>query len=213
MRRVPRRAAPVWLDRPAYLNIVSAAAESLNREVNGFLVGRWAYRTIRGRRRRVRLIEAAYPLISSDRKPSWVAPLNEAAYQRAIRVVHGMDVGLTVMGGFHTHPKGLARLSEGDLEFIAQHNARAEGEGWRLHGDRWIELIVPLKHRKAVRTNKSHWYWQEAGDKIRARVWLPGKQRFDITFAAFEVDPDLIEEASTKELRTAVRPVKMLMGL
>ncbi|MGH7322493.1 MAG: hypothetical protein ACRELA_23105 [Candidatus Rokuibacteriota bacterium] len=209
----PRTTTPVWIHRPSFVSIVSSTVEAFNREATGFLVGRPAYRKIHGRRRRLVLIEAAYPLITSRRAPSWVAPGNEAAYDRAVRVVHGVDVGLEVIGGFHSHPNGPMGLSDGDLGFVRQHARRVETRGWRLHGDRWLELVVAIRRRELSNGTHPDWYWQEAGDRMRARFWVPGGERYDLTVAGYWVDPDLLADANGDGMQEAVRATKVTMGL
>ena len=183
----------VVIERSCLVGLVTSAVEAYNRETNGFLVGNRGTRSLRQRPRDVTVLRAAYPLQTEDRKPNWVTHGNEKAFKRARGAIENLDVGYTVLGGFHSHTgtDGAASLSRTDLEYV-------KDELRRLSRDRpadraqWLEVVVALKRRDWARAHEVGLTTRRYRRKLGATVALDPNHGYNMTIGGFwvEGEPD-----------------------
>jgi proteasome lid subunit RPN8/RPN11 len=182
----------IILQPGCFLGVVASAIEAYNRETNGFLMGN---PKTRGRARRVSVLEAAYPIQTETRMPSWVSHGNLSAFDRARSTVNQLDVGLELVGGYHSHPGpgGTPSLSNLDLAYIQDEvHGMNRGRASAHRGHSWLELIVAIRKKEYGRPHALRWTWREYGRKIGAIVPLSEAMGFDTTMAAYWVttEPD-----------------------
>ena len=198
----------IVIERSCFLGLVTSAVEAYNRETNGFLVGNRGTRRVRQRPHEVTVLRAAYPLQTEDRKPNWVSHGNEKAFKRARGAIENLDVGYTVLGGFHSHTgnDGSASLSRTDLDYVADELRRISRD---RPADRvkWLEVVVALKRREWSRRHDVGWATRRYRRKLGCSVALDANHGYDMTLGGYwiEGDPDgmpgTCDVVGTKEAR------------
>lgn len=177
---------PLLIERECFVGLATAAIEAYNRETNGFLVGNRAVRVVRNRRRAVSVLRAAYPLQTAERKPNSVARGNARAFERAQRAMSNLDVGVEVLGEFHSHtgPDGDATLSRTDLEYVAgELGRRARTDP----PDPWLEVVVALRRRSWERPHRIGWTTRSYRRKLGATVAIDPTHGFDLVLGGYWV--------------------------
>ncbi|MGQ0797078.1 MAG: Mov34/MPN/PAD-1 family protein [Methanobacteriota archaeon] len=181
----------IVIERECFVGLATAAIEAYNRETSGFLVGNRATRRIRERRKPVAVLRAAYPLQTAERKPNSVGRGNAKAFERAHRAIANLDVGVEVLGEFHSHtgPDGDASLSRTDLEYVAEQigpRARAGSDA------RWLEVVVALKRRTWAVPHRIGWTTRPYRRKLGCTVALDPAHGYDLVVGGYlvEATPD-----------------------
>lgn len=181
----------IVIERECFVGLATAAIEAYNRETSGFLVGDVRLRQLRDRRQPVTVLRAAYPLQTAERKPNSVARGNEKAFERAHRAMTNLDVGVEVLGEFHSHTgaDGDASLSRTDLDYVAEQigpRARAGGDA------RWLEVVVALKRRTWATPHRIGWTARPYRRKLGCTVALDPEHGYDLVVGGYfvEATPD-----------------------
>lgn len=131
---------PVVLEPYAFSSLIMAAIEIHGRESLGFLIGHGDRKFIDGKVADCISVHAAYPVQSADRGRTMVGFGNLAARKRAEDTIRA--VGFEIIGGFHSHPNGSARLSRGDIGVIFEE---LETVYSRVGVSRWFEIVVGVQ--------------------------------------------------------------------
>lgn len=183
----------IVIERSALVGLVTSAVEAYNRETNGFLVGNRGTRLVRQRARDVTVLRAAYPLQTEDRKPNWVTHGNEKAVKRARGAIENLDVGYSVLGGFHSHTgtDGAASLSQTDLDYVADELRRLSRDRPSDHAQ-WLEVVMALKRREWSTAHEVGWTARRYRRKLGCTVALDPYNGYDMTIGGYwvEGEPD-----------------------
>jgi proteasome lid subunit RPN8/RPN11 len=131
---------PVVLEPYAFSSLVMAAIEIHGRESLGFLIGREDRQFIEGKVMDCVSVHAAYPVQSAARGRTKVGFGNLAARKRAEGTIRA--VGFEIMGGFHSHPNGSAKLSRGDMGVIFEELDTVYS---RVGLSSWLEIVVGIQ--------------------------------------------------------------------
>lgn len=182
MGRTPPQ-PPIFVDPACFHSLVTSAVEVYNRETTGLLVGAERFRTVRGRRRRVVALEAAYPFQTAARKVTWVEPGNHAAAHRARSSTH--TLGFRILGEYHSHTNNEQGLSRADVEYAAEALRRMNGTA----PGQWLELVLGVRRRMSARAREPGVRWRARGGKVACTVTM-GRDGFEITFAGYWLRPN-----------------------
>jgi hypothetical protein len=183
----------VVIGRSCFLGLVTSAVEAYNRETNGFLVGNRGTQRLRRRPREVTVLRTAYPLQTEDRKPNSVTHGNEKAFQRARGAIEKLDVGYTILGGFHSHTgdDAAAGLSRTDLDYVADELRRI-GRDRPTDRVKWLEVVVALRRREWSRRHELGWAIRRYGRKLGCTVAMDENRGYNMTLGGYwvEGEPD-----------------------
>ena len=139
---------PIVLEPHAFSALLMSAIELHDRESLGFLIGHPDRHFIAGKMTRCITVHAAYPMQSADRGRSMVGFGNLAARRRVESTIK--TVGFAIVGGYHSHPNGSAKLSTGDIESITGDLE----EVYVKEGlESWLEIVVGVKKIKNPKTS------------------------------------------------------------
>jgi proteasome lid subunit RPN8/RPN11 len=174
---------PLQVDPACFHSLVTRAVEVYNRETTGLLVGRERWRTVRGRKRRVIALEAAYPFQTAARSVTWVEPGNHSALDRARTSTH--TLGFRILGEYHSHTNNEQGLSRADVEYAAEALRHMNGTAPK----QWLELVLGMRRKSYVRPREPGVRWRARGRKVACGVTL-GRDGFDITFAGYWLSPN-----------------------
>jgi proteasome lid subunit RPN8/RPN11 len=120
-----------------------SAIELHDRESLGFLIGHPDRHFIAGKMTECITVHAAYAMQSADRGRSMVGFGNLAARRRVENTVK--TVGFAIVGGYHSHPNGSAKISTGDVEAISEDLEEVySNEGM----ESWLEIVVGVRKIK-----------------------------------------------------------------
>ncbi|RLI98692.1 MAG: hypothetical protein DRO99_00030 [Candidatus Aenigmatarchaeota archaeon] len=178
----------VWIRESRARSLLTSAIEVYNRETDGVFLGKFVFRKIRGRRKRVLYVEDAHPFQTAERKPSQVYHGNVSAFKRVMNSLTSTDAEF--IGGYHSHPfpyKGV-RLSKYDVDFIKdQLKFIRRSEDFETQ-HKWVELLMCIKRIRYKRKQETGWEYR--GDRKRARFMLRISPfiAFEIILAAFWID-------------------------
>lgn len=184
MRRASGDAPPLFVDRACFLGLVNSAVEVYNRETTGLLVGAERVRTLRGRRRRVVVLETAFPLQTASRSVTWVEPGNHRAAHRARSAVDSL--GFRTVGEYHSHTNNEHGLSSADVEYAREALARRNGHA----PPRWLELILALRRKEYASPRRPGFAWRDHPRKVGCTVVLAPRAGFDVTIAGYWLRPN-----------------------
>jgi len=155
---------PIVLEPHAFSSLLMSAIEIHDRESLGFLIGQRDRHFIAGKMTECITVHAAYPMQSVDRGRSMVGFGNLAARRRVERTIK--TVGFAIVGGYHSHPNGSAKLSTGDIEAIAEDLE----EVYVKEGlESWLEIVVgvkKIKNPKASLHLRKHYVGKKTTDRI-----------------------------------------------
>lgn len=175
---------PVMVDSSCFLALVHSAVEVYNRETSGLLVGAERHRRIRGRTRRVLVLEGAYPYQTAARSVTWVSAGNSSAVQRARSAVDAL--GFRIVGEYHSHTNNEHGLSHADVEYAASALRRRNGSAPR----RWLELILGMRRKEYASARSSGFTWRDYPRKVGCTVTLAPRTGFDITLAGYWISAE-----------------------
>jgi proteasome lid subunit RPN8/RPN11 len=167
------------LDRACILSLVNSAVEVYNRETTGILVGREALRSLQGARRRVLLIEAAYPFQTADRNVTWVEPGNHRAAHRARHAVDSL--GFRILGEYHSHTNNERRLSPADIEYARAALGRMNGTA----PPRWLELVLSMRRKEYAAPRPPGSTWRDYTRSVGCDITTGPRSGFHVTIAGF----------------------------
>jgi proteasome lid subunit RPN8/RPN11 len=125
-----------------------SAIELHDKESLGFLIGHPDRHFIAGKMTECITVHAAYPMQSADRGRSMVGFGNLAARRRVESTVK--TVGFSIVGGYHSHPNGSAKLSTEDVEAITSDLE----EVYSKEGlESWLEIVIGVRKIKNPKTS------------------------------------------------------------
>lgn len=184
MERPNPRAPPVLVDPACFLALVNSAVEVYNRETTGLLVGTERIRMLQGKRQRVVALEAAYPFQTAARSVTWVEPGNHSAAHRARSAVDSL--GFRILGEFHSHTNNEHGLSRADVEYAREALLRLNGSAPK----RWLELVLAMRRKEYATPRSPGFTWREYPRKVGCTIAVAPRVGFDVTFAAYWLEPD-----------------------
>jgi len=174
-------APPVVVDRACFFALVNSAVEVYNRETTGLIVGRERRRLVRGKPRRVLVLEAAYPFQTATRSVTWVEAGNFRAAHRARNAVDSL--GFRTVGEYHSHTNYELSLSHEDLAYARDALAGMNGTA----PPRWLELVLGMKRKEYARPRRPGVRWRSYRRKLGCTVVLAPRLGFDVTLAGYWV--------------------------
>lgn len=154
----------VVIDPRCFFSLITSSLEVYNRETTGLIIGNFRERQLKGRRRKVIVLEAAYPFQTAKRKPTWVDIGNFEAFQRARSSLHSMN--FSMVGEFHSHPNRPVKLSDADVRYIRERVEEIYDNGNSMLNHHWLELVISVKKREYVRPQRTGWTWRRYKNKL-----------------------------------------------
>jgi proteasome lid subunit RPN8/RPN11 len=167
----------VDLKANCYYNMLRSVIETFPRESTGDLIGK--------KNRDYFTMSNAYPIQTSQRKPTQVTYGNNQARKRLINFNHAVDLGglwPRVIGGYHSHPNGImAKLGDSDLEFIQE-------EMEMLKRKYWIEIILLIKSIDYSRPREIGEFLREQNSHLKLVMVDTPNHAYHITLFTYKVD-------------------------
>ncbi|HID32391.1 MAG TPA: hypothetical protein EYP24_03330 [bacterium (Candidatus Stahlbacteria)] len=177
----------VFIERDCLITLLATVIETPQAESFGFLLGKRSRRKIKRTIKPATIIDMSYPLFTAERHPSHVALGNMAAWNRVQNFLHGFSFGLNVMGEFHSHPRGEARMSDFDLKSLLISMFESYERGEHLPRRSWLEMVIAVNRIDIQFPRGQEWYWEEREHRLFFRVWVKGKVRYDVTIACYNI--------------------------
>ena len=193
----------VYVSSSALLSILGPIIENYNKETGGILIGSLGREWIEGENRPIIKVHSAFPSITAKATGSKWEP-NVPAFKRMKGFAKAYS--LEILGEYHSHPNGLAELSEGDEDYIIERHAKKmdatksyillDNEDDEIENDylSWVEIIIKIVKKSYANTQKpSGKFWVPSNsNKLRGTIKIGNKQGFDITIAAsaYMANPD-----------------------
>lgn len=193
MAQAAEQTPPVLVDPACFLALVNSAVEVFNRETTGLLVGTERLRTVRGRKRRVVALEAAYPFQTASRSVTWVEPGNHSAAHRARSTVDSL--GFRILGEYHSHTNNEHGLSAADVDYARQALKRMNGTAPK----RWLEVILGMRRRDLRSPRAPGFRWRAYARKVGCTVVVQPREAFDVTIAGYWLAPNGDERMHCEE--------------
>jgi len=137
---------PIVVEPYAFSSLLMAAIEIHGRESLGFLIGHRDRQFIAGKVTDCISVRAAYPVQSADRGRTMVGFGNLAARKRAEDTIRA--VGFEIVGGFHSHTNGSAKLSQGDMDTIFEELDTVYSKAGLSN---WLEIVIGVQRIKRPR--------------------------------------------------------------
>jgi proteasome lid subunit RPN8/RPN11 len=175
---------PVMIDPACFLSLVNSGIEVYNRETTGLLVGTERLRSVDGRRRRVLVLEAAYPYQTASRSVTWVEHGNSSAAHRARSAIDSL--GYRILGEFHSHTNNEHGLSRADVEYAASALRRMNGSA----PPAWLELVLSMRRKDYASRRVPGFTWRDYPRKLGCTVVVTPRSGFDITIAGYWLRPN-----------------------
>jgi len=186
----------LYVTSSALLSTLGPIIENYQKETGGILIGSLAREWIEGENRPIVKVHSAFPSITAKATGRQWEP-NIPAIKRLKG--YAKAYSLEILGEYHSHPRGVAQLSEDDKAYIYERHAKkmAATKAYILlknYDDdleevflSWIELVVKVVKKSYSNVQKpSGEFWvPNNSNKLRATIKLGNKQGFDITLAAF----------------------------
>ena len=176
----------VVIDPSCFFTLITASLEVYNCETTGLLVGNVRERKLNGHRKRVIVLEAAYPFQTAKRKPTWCDIGNFEAFARARASLHSLD--FSMVGEFHSHPNRPVRLSHADVAYIQERVGEMYERGNKMLNQNWLELVISVKRRVYKTPQKTGWKWRKTRDKLTCLVKLTPYLGYTIKIGGFWVE-------------------------
>jgi len=201
-RTAQSKSQPIVLEPYAFSSLVMAAIEIHGKESLGFLIGHKDRQFVEGRVTDCISVHAAYPVQSADRRRTMVGFGNLAARKRAEETIRA--VGFEIIGGFHSHPNGSARLSAGDNDVILEELDTVYS---KVGLNQWLEIVIGVRKitrprsslglRKLFRRGKvpsPGFYPWDVGPEIAGDVLITPKMAFRIKMSGYGFEKDKVRE-------------------
>lgn len=175
------------IEPACFINLVASAIETYFNETNGYLVGSIAERKIRGRGRRVAVLRSAYPFQTGERTPTSVGPGNIRAFARMRKTVENVNVGLSLLGGYHSHVGAWAHpeLTPSDMDYVEDEVRRRKALRPRGVRKQWLEVVVSIRRRDYARPHPIGWRVRRFNRKLGCTFVVDHKLAYDVTLAAY----------------------------
>lgn len=128
----------VYFEFGCFASVLSSVIESYPRETGGFIGGEDTGKKI--------ALRMSPPLLSAVRKKDSVEFRDEKRYEDAKKIIDAL--GLSIIGGFHSHPNYPPLISEIDLYHGSLENLAKLYDPDSPLLERWLELVVGVKKRR-----------------------------------------------------------------
>ena len=158
----------VVIDPRCFFALIASSLEVYNRETTGLLIGNYRERKLNGKRKRVIVLEAAYPFQTAKRKPTWVDIGNFEAFGRARASMYSLN--FPMVGEFHSHPNRPVRLSYADVRYIHERVSEIYENGNSMLNHHWLELIISVKKREYVNPQQTGWSWRRYKNRLSCMI-------------------------------------------
>jgi hypothetical protein len=145
----------VLIDPRCLFALITSSLEVFNRETTGLLIGNQRERRVNGQKKRVIVLEAAYPFQTAKRHPTWVDIGNFTAFERARASLHSLE--FPMVGEFHSHPNRPVSLTEADVCYIRERAKEIYQKGNKMLNHHWLEVIISVKRRFYQHPQKVGW--------------------------------------------------------
>ncbi|UCH89800.1 MAG: Mov34/MPN/PAD-1 family protein [Thermoplasmata archaeon] len=180
----------VIIDPRCFFALITSSLEVYNRETTGLLVGNFRMRKMNGSRKRKKVIvlEAAYPFQTAKRKPTWVDIGNFEAFQRARASLHSLN--FSMVGEFHSHPNRSISLSDADVRYIRERVQEIYYNGNSMLNHHWLELVISVRKREYSQPQKTGWTWRKYKNKLSCIIKTNPYLGYKFTLAGFWVSID-----------------------
>jgi len=187
----------VVLEAGCFSALLISAVEVYSKETTGLLIGKPDRRFIRGKQTNCVAVQGAYPLQTAWRGFTSVMIGNLRAFRRARRTLD--HLGFELVGEYHSHPGGSARISLDDEDYIREQMTERDKEELKHVKKRWLELIVGIKKLSYKRDQKMGWFPKKRPRIQRARkiagVLKPAPKRgYDIEIMGYWIDLKSVEK-------------------
>ena len=163
----------VVIEPPAFLSMIISTVETYKLENYGLLLG---YKLNYGY-----VVEHAVPIISAKRSPFSVE-LNRKRERRVDEIIKNLQMGLEVIGDFHSHT-GLKNLPAESVPSPEDLDTMERGK---------VYIVISVNESTFRSQAFSKWSYLKEGKGVRGTVW-----GLNIEVKAFE----LANEAEFKELK------------
>jgi proteasome lid subunit RPN8/RPN11 len=173
----------VYLKFGCFASILSTVIESYPKETDGFLGGE-------NNKSRVNL-EMSPPLQSAKRTEKSVEFKDTKKYNEAKSVIDAL--GLTIIGGFHSHPRNPPDLSEQDLISAGLENLIKKVNPKSPFMDKWLELVVSIHRRKFQKKFNPMTVFDDSSKKINGKLKIQNNG-YDYEMMEYWVNMDEITE-------------------
>jgi hypothetical protein len=170
---------------------MTASLEVYNKETTGLLVGSIKERKLNGRKKRVIVLEAAYPFQTAKRNPTWVDIGNFNAFERARSSLHSLK--FSMVGEFHSHPNKPVGLTEYDVRYIRERVREIYESGNDMLNHQWLELVISVRKRVYKRPHKTGWSWKKKKNKLVCLIKTSPYLGYRIEVGGFWVNIDCPE--------------------
>ena len=174
----------VYFDFGCFATILSAVVESYPKETYGFVGGE-------DTKKRVNL-KMSPPLQSAIKTNTSVEFKDKKRYEEAKGVIDAL--GLTIVGGFHSHPKGIAYPSEQDKISAGFENLNKKLDPNYPFMDKWLEIVVGLHKKKYMKNFKPTATLDYSSKKIEGRLKIQSNG-YDFEMIGFWVNLDEITDS------------------
>lgn len=185
----------VYFDFGCFAGILSAIIETYPNETFGFLGGEET--------KSVNL-KMSPPLQSAVKSKDKVEFKDKRRYEEAKDVIDAF--GLTIIGGYHSHPKGIAYPSEEDKISAGLENLNKRIDPTTPLMDEWLEIVVSLKKKKYMKNFRPIVTLDDSSKKIEGTIKIQNNG-YDFEMIGFWVK---IEEIKYNELYVHVPGVANL---
>lgn len=128
----------VFLDYGCFASIMSSVIESFPKETYGFVGGEETQKRF--------YLKMSPPLQSAHVTNKSVEFRDKKRYEQAKNVIDAF--GLTIVGGFHSHPEGIPYPSDDDILSAGIENLIKKLDPDSPLTDKWLEIVIGLQREK-----------------------------------------------------------------
>lgn len=187
----------VVLEAGCFSALVISAVEVYSKETTGLLIGKPDSRFIRGKMTSCVVAMGAYPLQTAWRGFTSVMIGNLRAFRRARKTID--NLGFEIIGEYHSHPAGSARISIDDEDYIRDQMTERDKEELKHVKKRWLELIVGIKKLSYKRDQKVGWFPKKRPRTHRVRkiagiLKTAPRRGYDIEIMGYWIDLKSVEQ-------------------
>jgi proteasome lid subunit RPN8/RPN11 len=160
--------------------LLASALEVYPNETNGFLL-------CRPRSERI-VVDGIYTIQTAIRKRGEVEHGNVSAVGRVLSTISVME-GNGFVGGYHSHPDHVPRLTKTDLNYIEGEMERLRKHGIKLK--KWLEIVIGVRKKQYKHPTKAGWRYrteEKSGITLKlSKTNGSARHRYNIAMAAYWV--------------------------